>query len=412
MGFNATTSNAYANETIHSCSMYGNRTYQIPLEDCEFYRSLMWNGVAIYAPMIIIAGTIGNLLSLAVMSRSRMRKYSTAWYAIALAIADTMFLFTATPHVYFMWSEGDTLLYDILESKLSHYLFYTYAYVSVWLVVAMSVDRFVVVFFPLKAIWLCSIRRAQQTIVAIFFTFSVWFIYLLIFVEGSSVEMHGPHMLFENPQLDHYQYMVQPWIDIFMHFLIPFLILVITNSLLVKKLVQMRKRPLRKFSGGETVENNRFRESIRSSTGTSTQGDGKQEEPAKRSKQEIQMTILSVLVCVIFLICVSPSLVVYVTLRTSIDLNDPEIYLHWEAAFSITSLLPYTNCAVNFMLYCVTGQKFRREFFKMVSSLAHCDNSGEGSISFQRSDCNSSLPTPYVPSPSTSRRHSAPYSLS
>ena len=58
------------------------------------------NNIWIYAsPLLIILGTVGNVLSGRVMLGKRLRKHTTSVYLIALAVVDTFILYSNMPGV-------------------------------------------------------------------------------------------------------------------------------------------------------------------------------------------------------------------------------------------------------------------------------------------------------------------------
>lgn len=110
-------------------------------------------------PVIIIAGTIGNVLSVIVFLRTKLKKLSSSYYLTFLAIFDTGFLWC-----YFLeWLN----IYDIDLYKqngfcqLYSWVYNTCSVISVWLIVAFTVERFMAVIYPLKRQSIYTVRRAK-----------------------------------------------------------------------------------------------------------------------------------------------------------------------------------------------------------------------------------------------------------
>lgn len=113
-----------------------------------------------YTPAIVVVGSIGNILSVVVFFRLKLRKLSSSFYLAALGISDTIFLLTNSS----TWITTDHLgEYGIIEivCKLSNYLCGVSSVLSSWFVVAFTVERFIAVLYPLKRQTMCTVRRAR-----------------------------------------------------------------------------------------------------------------------------------------------------------------------------------------------------------------------------------------------------------
>lgn len=113
-------------------------------------------------PVIVLAGTIGNLASAIVLFRSRMRVVSVYMYLFLLALADTGVLYASAFKTWFRLVAGVEWLHvsDVACRTLT-FLFLASLHLSAWLVVMTTADRFVAVWFPLKTATFCSHERAR-----------------------------------------------------------------------------------------------------------------------------------------------------------------------------------------------------------------------------------------------------------
>ena len=107
----------------------------------------------IYYPTIACVGIIGNISNIIIMSRPSMRKYSSSIYLLGLAVADILVV-----------TFGATLKYSVFKAWVvtSPRWFHEYLCVyNSWLIVssnrltwlitmAFTVERFIVVAFPMK----------------------------------------------------------------------------------------------------------------------------------------------------------------------------------------------------------------------------------------------------------------------
>ena len=113
-------------------------------------------------PAIILVGTTGNLLSAAVIVRRRMRTISIYCYLMVLALVDTIVLFVSALKTWIRLVSGVEWLHaSTAACKTIMFLLLVALHLSAWLIVVVSADRFVAVWMPLKALTMCTARRAR-----------------------------------------------------------------------------------------------------------------------------------------------------------------------------------------------------------------------------------------------------------
>ena len=326
-----------------TCNLFDLDAPGLSPSTCSFLDQTSWFSGAIFLPTLIFGGTVGNLISFTVMLRPNMRRYSTSLYAAALSVVDTIYLWGIFPQAYFTWT-GDEGLHNVLSGKLLYFVYHTCCYGSAWLTVAISIDRFLLVFYPMKAARYCTLARTRIVISIICITIPASCTYLIIYIDHNFVAEYGVLPIFNNPDAHYYFYEVIPIVDMCMYVSVPFIILVCTNSLLMKKIVHMRKLDTHKTVGN--TRSNASNDSI-------------------SSKVQIQLTITSVLVCTVLIICTLPLLVTSTLVSKCLDRfsNEGKVWILFAA--SLTGVLPYVNSSVNCILYGMTGEKFRKEFIML-----------------------------------------------
>lgn len=119
------------NNTLAS-NMFKKRFIRFLREDT----SLIW----------IIFGTIGNLLTLLVLCKQRMRKHSTFTYLTILSLCDTLVLYFGLFRDYLVYKykidvDGDYLC------KFHVFFFYFVLHMASWLLVAVNIDRLIAASF-------------------------------------------------------------------------------------------------------------------------------------------------------------------------------------------------------------------------------------------------------------------------
>lgn len=118
-----------------------------------------------YVPFIIVSGSIGNILSVIVFSKTKLKKLSSSYYLAALAVSDTGFLIV----LMFNWLSGRGVqLYNKpMWCQFFQFSSALFIFLSVWFVVAFTVERFIAVMYPLKRQTMCTIRRAKIVLSAL-----------------------------------------------------------------------------------------------------------------------------------------------------------------------------------------------------------------------------------------------------
>ena len=276
----------------------------------------------------------------------------------------------------------------------------------------MTIDRFVVVKFPLKAQRLCTPKSALKTMAGIgLFSLSLNFHNLFINRMVKSGDPEDPlRCWYTDRQAEFFTMKVYTWIDASIYSFIPFLSLTVLNVLIVRQ-VRMSSRFSKQFiqspektSGGLERENSTpssgdvelgsqssrktvgsyqtSRETLncRVSTITSAHGD----TPSSNHKRKLgtkstsgatsnaNITVMLLAVSFTFLLLTSPVVIVllyegYYLLPSS---NVEKARSHLVHA--VVDNLMYTNHAINFLLYCLSGRRFRRELGKLLSRCGIC----------------------------------------
>lgn len=118
-----------------------------------------------YTPILVLLGLLGNSLSVYVFFGTKLRYSSSSIYLGALAISDSGFLVV----VFVPWLR---MVHVDLFNRWGFCQFFTYlgtlcSFLSVWLVVAFTVERYVAVKWPLRRQFLCTVARAKMTVIGL-----------------------------------------------------------------------------------------------------------------------------------------------------------------------------------------------------------------------------------------------------
>ncbi|XP_060075386.1 growth hormone secretagogue receptor type 1-like [Ylistrum balloti] len=119
-----------------------------------------------YFPTFLLLGLIGNTLTVIIMNRKSFSKLNSRLLLICLASSDTLLLLTQPFNKKFVIKLMGTALRALSDMgcKIFFVFFRTGKMTSSWMVVFLCVERFVAVWFPLKA---KSITTKIRTILAL-----------------------------------------------------------------------------------------------------------------------------------------------------------------------------------------------------------------------------------------------------
>ena len=119
-----------------------------------------------YIPFIILLGFVGNLLSCVVFLNTHLKMRSSSYYLAALATADFGFLVA----LLLVWlnSAIGWRVYNISGwCEILVYVSAVCSSLSVWLIVAFTVERFIAVQYPLHRPHMCTIARAKTIVLVL-----------------------------------------------------------------------------------------------------------------------------------------------------------------------------------------------------------------------------------------------------
>ncbi|XP_048510959.1 thyrotropin-releasing hormone receptor isoform X2 [Athalia rosae] len=119
-----------------------------------------------YIPLIILIGLVGNLLSCIVFLNTHLKMRSSSYYLAALASADFGFLVA----LLLVWLNNTVGWQVFNKAGWCETLVYVSAVcssLSVWLIVAFTVERFIAVQYPLHRPHMCTIARAKTIVLVL-----------------------------------------------------------------------------------------------------------------------------------------------------------------------------------------------------------------------------------------------------
>ncbi|KAK7098657.1 FMRFamide receptor-like [Littorina saxatilis] len=302
-----------------------------------------WAASAVIGPIFVVLGLIGNIFSLIIWTRPHMRS-STGRYLTALAIADMgvliWFILVDTLRSLHPELENDQA-YAAFFAYLGYPVFFLFVVCSIWFMVGVTVDRFIMVCLITKAKEYCNERRANVGIFLIcglcflinlphFWSFEVNWERLKV---GNTTEAALLKTPFQEGEAGlRYEF----WIHCIFLVLVPWFTVFTLNLLIISKISKSNRR----MSSKKTAES-----------------------ADKSRRSENQVTRLLLLVTFSFLVLIGFQCITQCFYMIMPDGFDVSII---DEAFAIAKLGVIINSSINFVLYCVSGRRFRHELYRLI----------------------------------------------
>ncbi|XP_076472300.1 putative G-protein coupled receptor 139 [Babylonia areolata] len=294
---------------------------------------------------------MGNVATIIVMGRLRDDHSSSSHRAIliALAASDLSLLYII---VFPSWVTTFLVdwrhVYPVL-CKVHWWLVYAVNTLCAWLVTAVTVQRTLAVTWPHRVRALCTWRRTWTMVAC------VAFLALAVhchFLYGMGVSAGWCY--FEDYAF-HFYVTVWHWVDLLISSLLPTVCLLVCDvilSLTLFKASAMTSRTARAASNENTTH---------------------AENSRRKAASRTTATILAVSFTFVFLTL--PVCVYYLAYGDGSDITNVAL---WGLLETVAMMMWYFNSAVNFLLYCLTGTKFRTEFVRLFrcKATAHVAASG------------------------------------
>ena len=279
----------------------------------------VWIGVT-----ILIIGTIGNVLSLCVWLCSSLRKHPLAPYMTTLAISDLLSLYARLLSEIIGITSGEDVSH--INPAICHLIFYlTYisGHLVGWSLTLMTIQKAIAVCIPLKARRFITRRTGWITMIV-----------LVMVIMGINTHVfwtftYDPLATDDKCQSNAFIDDTWAWIDTSLAVFLPFLGLIISNIIIISKLVAAKRRHTKMSTSKVTTDSNL-----------------------------ISNCATLITLSLAFLLLNLP-LQIYIPLYNSNHLVVDE----YTNDFLMTAFLQlqYTNSAINFFVYCLAWAAFRQK---------------------------------------------------
>lgn len=325
-----------------------------------------WWVYRVIDPVVVIFGIGGNLLNLAVLWSSKLRRTVAQVFLRGLAVADFCamvlrfaFLIISMSRTYL----DTTYLLAWYNAHVFLYLFNSFACASNLLVMVVTLDRWISLRWPLPSFrWrtFCLARFSVAAIYAVTFLLQIpeCFQYNVgqwidVATNRSFYSADWNYEIHKNKWYSH----VWPWTVAILFRIIPIVCVLFLNPLIIKF----------------------YRRKVREATGCASISDTCRQQHEIDEREELRLTLMLVTVSVVFVFCTSPMAVLVLVDRMvsqeTLTKNTP-----YEIFRLVANLLEIVNMAVNFYLYNVSSVTFRKACREMFGSMCRSAKTDEGKI--------------------------------
>ncbi|XP_046559839.1 neuromedin-U receptor 2-like [Haliotis rubra] len=291
---------------------------------------LLWQ---IISPILLLVGTVGNLLSIVVLTRGKMRS-NMSKYLTCLAVADLAVLLLGLPREW-VRAVFDKDIRDIhgAACKIHTWLLYSSLHASAWILVSVTIERTVFVYRPLRYRIMCTKRVATFSVALVVCACLLLNFQILFLMEHTETD---PGVYECDSAYDHFYDNVFHWIDMCVWCIAPVVVHLVCNILIIYR--------LRTHARTMSRHNSTAR--------------------ADRSRQRLitSMTTMLLSLNLVYLLCTLPVSVFFVGERYwKVMYPGKEAEAARELIKACVSLVMYLNTSTNFITCLVKGKRFREE---------------------------------------------------
>ncbi|XP_046899683.1 LOW QUALITY PROTEIN: opioid receptor, delta 1b [Hypomesus transpacificus] len=277
---------------------------------------------ALYS-LICVVGLLGNILVMYGVVRYTKMKTATNIYIFNLALADALATstlpFQSAKYLMNTWPFGQLLCKVVIA--IDYYNMFT----SIFTLTMMSVDRYIAVCHPVRALDFRTPAKAKLINVCIWILSSAIGVPIMIMAVTKETEKGNTVCMLGFPQPDWYWDTVTKMCVFLFAFVVPVLVITICYGLMI-----LRLKSVRLLSGSKEKD---------------------------RTMRRITRMVLVVVAA--FIVCWTPiHIFIIVKNFVEIDARNPLVVASWHLCIA----LGYTNSSLNPVLYAFLDENFKRCF--------------------------------------------------
>ena len=291
----------------------------------------------------VFGGFVANVLCLLTLQMSSFRECAAGFLLSALAVVDMISLSVAGIHVWVIGTFNFNFRQlSFLFARVHIYITYLTVHLSAWTLALITLERVVVVTRPLQVAWLCTRRRMALTWITITITLALTDLFIplsynRVYVTNTTTNasVATDTIQFTNDQAIY-------WMDMCISFFAPFTVILCGNFTILYVLFRSNQNMTRSV------------------------------DPTTRS-----ITVMLMLASLMFFVTCLPINLYFLGSDTFFpSKNDSDLSAAKNVfIYCLTTALYYFNNAGNFLLYMMSGPRFRNAFMNIFC----CNKRGESS---------------------------------
>lgn len=319
--------------------------------------------VAISYGLTGIVGLIGNILVIfAIVKFPRMRTV-TNMFLLSLSSADLLLVLVCVPikgvaFFSYSWTMGEFLC------KLVSYMQNVSMICSVMTLTVMSIERFMAILFPLKAMYFCTMRHARIVILVVWFFSFIMGLPILFGKIHKEVGIYRKgYWCIKEFSRQEYFILYELFMLIIM-FIIPIIVMSMSYFMIAIEIWHLASKRAVMRSGSDAQYDRRYSSSRKDSstffTNQSAATKRSLSNNADDSKTTSQVISMLIIIVLLFAVCWGPILLDNVLVAFGlVDQLHMGDLMYMRIAFNLMS---YANSCVNPIVYGFMSKNFRGSF--------------------------------------------------
>ncbi|CAF1198107.1 unnamed protein product [Adineta steineri] len=304
-----------------------------------YYQYIIIRCLSIYALILVIVGTVGNLLTIFILCRKNLRRYVTMRYLIAVSVCDIISLYGWNLNNFYKFtisSNNDNLEeLSLVHCRIMSYMTFVGLQLSSWCLTAVSIDRCLSLYF---LTWKQSYGKLSRTKYHIGILTVICLLlnsHILIF---NGYRIDSPNFTIKcyvtrtNP---YYIFPIWERVHLVVYNLWPFSMMCLCNTYIIYATVRSAR--------------------IRIPT-------------TNQFSRHRQLSIMLILVTFAFVLLTLPSCIYFVFFRHRMSTSENLRTYRYMVQISLGSV-QFTAHAINFFLYCFSTKNFRNELHNFIQEI-------------------------------------------
>jgi len=293
---------------------------------------------SVFPPLVFLIGMIGNFIGLKVINGKKLKNIGPILIYKFLFITDSIYL----PQILIVYMitgfNCDITILSSLGCKVYNYFNYALDSFSPWLLVYISVEKFISIIYPEKRFVLRQNLNQFLFLVGIIFFSLIYYIpqaFCWDVIDVGSTNETFMQCTYINYELQQ----VSSYMDVIHRFAIPFTLMIVFSSLLIGSIFKSRNQV-----ANYTADN------------------------GKRLKRDIRFAVSSFSMNLLFMALNLPLSILELTPNFSLILFNTTLYLF------------YLSYGVNFYILLITNSIFRAELFEICGKKLNQNNNQQENL--------------------------------